>query len=494
MSTHRVFQRNDNIVVEQVGGTIKIKTDGVTPPPDPVFSGVPDSPSNFGLDGLFPGFSFNRAADPLCRGTQKPEELNITFTWDINDQANDPLHFYAIRRVPTEFVGVDNTATGWPSGFGGQYGLSVPGVVSGALDNVTNFEPYIVNSISQVNSDVSATTFYGSDSSFYQYGFTSSNTPKYNNGLGITSIQFSNIGSEASPKITFRDNTEKTRFRGLEAPMRFIGATGTLNQSYVTYDIYSMSGSYELSTANIVAEDSTSITYQSMPSSELTDLLDDIAARGTNNQWLYIQISTDDEFSGRYINQKCLYSTDIPSPLILRRDILTPDAGQFKIVVSDYECDDFGFQMLALNPSGQSIPTYTGIEEMTTLGESWLIKEGSDASIFDSGSASPNEFGVQYGGSNGFEGYFVVPSGYVATMLYASGFIYEDDGTLAQTGTSTNSGGTGGKILVSRPSQGWYYAEAQEQWRLSGPSGDIIETITSLRCGDNYILVNNPPI
>lgn len=482
MSTHRVFQRNGNIVVEQVGGTIKIKTDGVTPPPDPVFSGVPNSPSGFGLSA-FSNFSINRAVDPICEGTQASDRT-ITFQWNINDQDNDPLHYYAIRRVPTAFIGVDDTATGYPSGTSGQYGLEVSGVVSGALDMVTNFEPYTVDSISGINGDVTAVTSYGSNSIFYQYGFSSSNTPKYKNGLGITSIEFSN-NSVASPKITFRDNTEKTRFRGLGGSsgplMRLFGATGDMGDYSFAWN--GTSGDWDLSISNITSETSTSITYNAMTSGALSDLLDDITARGTNNQWLYIQLTTDDLFTGQDFNQRCVYSTDIESPLILRRDILTEYGNEYKITVQDYDCDNFGFQMLAVNPSGQSTPEYTGIAKMTEFISSWTIKEATEASIYDSGGT---DFGVQYGGSNGFEGYFVVPTGYVSTMLYASGFIYDHTDNLISTASSSNSGGTGGKLNFTKPSQGWYYATAQEQWRLSGPSGEIIQTISSERCGDNF--------
>jgi len=483
MSTHRVFQRNGDIVIERDGSTAKIKTDGVTPPPDPVFSGAPNSPSGFRLSEF--DFAINRAADPICEGVNQTNELRITFEWNINDQDNDPLHYYAIRRVPTAFIGVDDTAAGYPSGMNGQYGLEVSGVVSGALDMVTNFEPYTVNSISGINGDVTAVTSYGSNSIFYQYGFSSSNTPKYTNGLGVTSIEFSN-NSVASPKITFRDNTEKSRFRGLGGSsgpvMRLFGATGDMSDYSFAWN--GTSGEWDLSISNITSETSTSITYSAMTSGALSDLLDDITARGTNNQWLYIQLTTDDLFTGRDFNQRCVFPTVIESPLILRRDILTEYGDKYKITVQDYECDNFGFQMLAVNPSGQSTPEYTGIAKMTELSYSWNIKEATDARIYDSGGS---DFGIRYGGSNGFDGYFVVPTGYTSTMIYASGFIYDyDDNLISTSSTTSNPGGTGGKLNFSKPSQGWYYATAQEQWRLSGPTGDIIETISSIRCGDNF--------
>ena len=454
---------------------------------EPVFSGSPLPPSGFRLSG-FSSFSLNRAADPVCAGTNLPQQLRITFSWNINDQVNDPVHWYAIRRVPAVFIGVDDTPDGYPSGMDGQYGLAVSGVVSGALDYVTNFEPYKVDTLTGPGDSVVAVTNYDTSDSFYQYGFDNyGNTPRYTNGLGITSITFS---SGESPKITFRDNTEKSRFRNLGGvsgpPMRLVGATGSMGDYSFAWN--GSSGEWDLSTSNITSETATSITYSAMDSGALSDLLSDLEQRGTNNQWLYIQLTTDDLFTGLYFNEKCVFPTDIESPVILRREDLTEDGGKYRIAVSDYTCGVYGFQIIAVNPSGQSTPEYTGIAQMTQETYSWTIKEDTDARIFDSGGT---DFGIQYGGSNGYDGFFVVPSGSVSFMLYASGFLYDDGGSLITTATSTNSGGTGGVLNMSRPAQGWYFAVAEEQWRVTGPSGEFLPTITSIRCGDNYGYVIN---
>lgn len=457
--------------------------------PQPIFSGVPLSPSGFRLSS-FSSFGINRAADPICAGVGADSQLRITFSWDINDQANDPLDFYAIRRVPTEFIGVDDTATGIKDGFNGQYGLKISGIVSGALDMVTNFEPFNVSSLLGTGTGVVATTTYDSNDSFYQYGFDSSNTPKYTNGLGIESIEFS---ATASPKITFRNSEEKNRFTTFDGgadgiSMMLYGATGSMSNYSFAYDGTSDSKIWHLKNDNIVAEDSTSITYSGEigTANALSDLLSDLETRGTDNQWLYIQLTTDDIFTGKDFTQRCVTPNNLPSPLILRRIDLTPISNKYEIEGIDYDCDHFGFQMLAVNPSGQSIPTYTGIEDVTAETYSWTIKEATDANIYDSGGV---DFGVQYGGSNGFDGYFVVPTGYTYYMLSASGFLYDYLGGLITTASSSNPGGTGGKLNFSKPSQGWYYAEAEEQWRITGPSGESSPIIRSIRCGDNFTYV-----
>jgi len=485
MKIHRVYEENGRIYLEETNNSLYINTES-TSGIEPVFSGAPLPPSGFRLS--LNALSLNRAASPTCEGNGDPDELRITFSWNINDQVNDPIHWYAIRRVPTAFIGVDDTPDGYPSGMNGQYGLVVSGVVSGALEYVTNFEPYKVDTLTGTGDSVVAVTNYDASDSFYQYGFNNyGNTPRYTNGLGITSITFS---SGESPKITFRDNTEKSRFRNLGGvsgpPMRLVGATGSMGDYSFAWN--GTSGEWDLSTSNITSETATSITYSAMESGALSDLLSDLEQRGTDNQWLYIQLTDDSDFTGFYFNETCVFPTDIESPLILRRDSLIEDTGEYRIAVQDYNCGHFGFQILALNPSGQSTPEYTGIAQMTEETYSWVIKEATDARIFDSGGT---DFGIRYGGSNGFDGYFVVPSGYVSFMLYASGFIYDDQDNLITTATSTTSGGTGGVINMTRPAQGWYYAVVQEQWRVTGGTGEYLPTINSVRCGDNYQYVIN---
>lgn len=506
MRIYRVYEQNGRIYLGQQNNSVYIYSDSA---PVPDVTGNPLTPSGF----AYAGSAFNVSPDYIAGSDRgNPCELafddqHLDFSWNKNNPVADPVDFYIIRRVAGEFIGDDTSPDGFPSGYNGQYCITNSNYPygSGGLDFNTPFEPFIVTSTSGTGATFGAMTVYGSGSSYGRLGYqhSSGNEPRYINGIGIESLEFNN---SYGPKIVFRDAESKSNF--------FTGAIGESGTNYIPMLLYGASGSqsdydflydgtngfWTLHPDNIVDEGSGYISFSGViDTTPYANLLNELESRGLDNNYLYIQIGFDGTY--RYLRDQCSVATTIANdqnPRILPRyflETLNPTGSEYTMRLTDFDCGDYYYQLLSVNHSGQCLlPSYYDDIDISTTEKGWVNKSATDARIYDSGGS---DFGIKYGGDNGFDGYFSVPDvpGTIYYLLYASGWLYDSTGNLVSTTTSTNSAGTGGELLLSRPAQGWYRVEAEEQWRVSGPSGEASPIIHSVYCGDPENLlqfVENP--
>lgn len=490
MSTFKILRRaNGNYYIGRTGTNFFVNGSGT--PPVPV-TGVPLSVANFSTSWNGDVISLPDRSKPC---TDLNEQAAIDFVWDKNDPETDPVDFYILRRVHNIFIGDDTLPNGYPAGYDGEYCIAnsqAPGPAAGNDFN-TPFEPFGVTATSGTGGTFGAITVYPTGSSYGRWSYShSTETPKYVNGLGIHSLEFNQTG----PRLVFRDAESKSKFFQSiggevsqdDIPFFLYPNTGTAADHSFLYSAASEQGKFYLSTAGIADQGTDYIAFSNNMGSAYSELLSYLESAGVGNNYLYIQIGYDQTYE--YLRTACLqaYTQIQKNPLILQREYLEalfPASSTYAWTLQDFECDNgiYSYQTLAVNYSGQSIlPSPYAAADISLETSGWLAKEKTEARLQESGSF----FLIRYGEANGFRDYFVVPPGYIATMIYASGWVYDSQGGLVTTASSSDTGGTGGFLYVSKPADGWYYAEAEEQWRLTGPSGEGLPTIHSVRCGNNY--------
>ena len=476
----------------------------------PDVTGNPLTPSGFSYEGsaffTSPGFLSQSDRVNSCNSSNLGDQ-DLDFSWNKNNPVTDPVDFYIIRRVTGLFIGDDTSPHGFPDGYNGQYCINNSNYPygGGGLDFNTPFEPFIVTSTSGTAGTFGAMTVYGSGSSYGRLGYQHSLVaePRYVNGLGIESLEFNN---SYGPKIVFRDAESKGDFftgaigeSGINfIPMLLYGASGSQDDYDFLYD--GTNGFWTLHPDNIIDEGSNYITFSGVINpTPYANLLNDLESRGLDNNYLYIQIGFDGTY--RHVRDPCSVPITLasdPNPRILPRyflETLNPTGDEYAWQFTDFGCGDYYYQLLSVNHSGQCLlPSPYNEMEISSPEQGWVNKAATDARINDNGL---NDFVIRYGGVNGFDGYFPVPDipGTTYYLLYASGWLYDTTGNLVSTATSTNSAGTGGELLLVRPAQGWYRVEAEEQWRISGPSGEESPIIHSMYCGPNdsmFQFVSNP--
>jgi hypothetical protein len=507
---------------------------------------APISGFNFSIDNYNTSGRCETAPGLVELCCESPEDGVVNFSWKVPVN-EDEVDFYVIRRL---FTGRTRNASGlYEEGY--QPGYNGPWCIadSGYLDNnttiVTNFEPFIVTSTSGTGDTFLATTTYGPNSSFYK---DSNLSEPYANTLGISKIEFS---KNFAPKITFRSAAAKTTFADVDHDMiLYTNESGATSRDYY--------GFHQLLTSRIADQTSTTIAYSgtqfdlTVAMSGIDHLLEDLENKGTNSNYLYMQLDCDT--SELFIDDCDSSQASIKSPFIIPKWFAVENSSNW-LNGSQYDvpfafnpsCSYHSYQMIAVNGSGQSVQKPNDIETMSTYESGWVFKGNQEWNVSDDGGSNliftwgvgggsgfaelcPAEIGYFFnGGSNpncpGVNGPFVSSAECSAaqtecgltipafcsnqqlsvTLEYVSGILYSRD----QEGvTYEASSATPGYISMSAPPNGWYEFKGIEGRYVEDASGNITlceqETKKCTGGGLNYLpydghfyvydgkLVNNP--
>jgi hypothetical protein len=445
----------------------------------------------------------------LC--CDNPEDGGVNFSWTLPEN-EDQVDFYVIRRVittPTKNIsGVYEE--GYLPGYNGPFCIADSGCLDDNTTVVTNFEPFIVTSISGTGDTFLATTTYGPNSSFYK---DSNLSEPYSNTLGISKIEFS---KNFAPKITFRSQAAKNSFVNINHDMYlYVNESGATSRDYY--------GSHRLLTSRIANETSTTIAYSGTLSdltvamSGIDHLLEDLENKGTNSDYLYIQLDYDT--AELFIDNCDSSQATIKSPFVIPKWFAVENSSNW-LNGSEYtvpiafnpSCGYHSYQMIAVNESGQSVQKPNDIATMSTYESGWAFKGTQEWTVSDDGGSNliftwgvaegsgfaelcPAEIGYFFnGGSNpncpGVNGPFATAAECSAaqtecgitipvpcynqqlsvTLEYVSGILYSRD----QEGvTYEASSVTPGYISMSAPPNGWYEFKGIEGRYVEDASGNL---------------------
>lgn len=506
MNIHRIKIRNGRVYLEENNDSFFINSN-----PSPIVNQLsPISGFNFSIDNYNSSSRCETAPGLVELCCETPDDGAINFSWKVPEN-EDQVDFYVIRRVITSST--KNTSgiyeEGYLPGYNGPWCVADSGYLDGNTTVVTNFEPFVVTSTSGTGSTFLATTIYGPNSSFYK---DSNLSEPYSNTLGITKIEFS---KNFAPKITFRSEAAKTSFVDINHDMYlYVSESGGTSRDYYGY--------HRLLTSRIADQTSTTIAYSgtqldlTVAMSGIDHLLEDLENKGTNSDYLYIQLDYD---TAELFIDNCDSQATIKSPYIIPKWFAVENSSNW-LNGSQYDvqfdfnpsCSYHSYQMIAVNESGQSVQKPNDIETMSTYESGWVFKGNQEWNVSDDGGSNliftwgagadvgfsglcPAETGYFFnGGSNpncpGVNGPFATAAECSAaqtecgltipapcynqqlsvTLEYVSGILYSRD----QEGvTYEASSETPGYLSMPAPPNGWYEFKGIEGRFIEDAEGGI---------------------